>query len=163
MTEANRARSARKLGEDVVVPLLVKGDKIRLKDGTRLFYGEGFDTESEPEVAVPAASTDPIPSYGGGRRGMEMRDDPDEQEQIRKLRERGSHTSAPVTRQHRRRRSGVTRRPGLWSLRIPLLGRPLAHEQRLPQALPQPEIDPSRAIPIPAPCMRASTAHCAAQ
>ena len=97
MTEANRSRSARKLGEDVVVPLLVKGDKIRLKDGTRLFYGEGFDTESEPEVDVPAASTDPIPSYGGGRRGMEMRDDPDEQEQIRRLRERGSHTSAPVT------------------------------------------------------------------
>ncbi|CAE7459790.1 unnamed protein product [Symbiodinium microadriaticum] len=90
MTEANRSRSARKLEENVVVPLLVKGDKIKLKDGTRLFYGEGFDTESEPEVNVPAASTGPIPSYGGGRRGMEMRDDPDEQEQIRRLRERGS-------------------------------------------------------------------------
>ena len=97
MTEANRSRSARKLGENVVVPLLVKGDKIKLKDGTRFFYGEGFDTESEPEVNVPAASTGPIPSYGGGRRGMEMRDDPDEQEQIHRLRERGSHSSAPVT------------------------------------------------------------------
>ena len=29
--------------------------------------------------------------------GVEMRDDPDEQEQIRRLRERGSHQSAPVT------------------------------------------------------------------
>ena len=78
----HQARSVRKLGPDVVVPLLVKGDKLRLKDGTRLFYGEGFDEESEPEVNVPAASTEPIPSYGGGRRdpcGMEMRDDPDEQ------------------------------------------------------------------------------------
>ena len=28
--------------------------------------------------------------------GVEMRDDPDEQEQVRRLRERGSHTSAPV-------------------------------------------------------------------
>ena len=39
-------------------------------------------------------------SYGGGVRGpigVEMRDDPDEQDQIRRLRERGSHQSAPVT------------------------------------------------------------------
>ena len=28
---------------------------------------------------------------------MQMRDDPDEQEQVRRLRERGSHASAPVT------------------------------------------------------------------
>ena len=63
MTEEHQARSMRKLGPDVVVPLLVKGDKIRLKDGTRLLYGEGFDEESEPEIDAPAASTDPIPSY----------------------------------------------------------------------------------------------------
>ena len=34
--------------EAMLVPLLVKGDRIRLKDGTRLFHGEGFDSESEP-------------------------------------------------------------------------------------------------------------------
>ena len=45
MTEARQSRSIRKLGTDVVVPLLVKGDKIRLKDGTRLFY-----------VSIPRAS-----------------------------------------------------------------------------------------------------------
>ena len=56
MNEPNRARTARKLGGDVVVPLL-----------------------------------EPVPTFGGGRRGMEMRDDPDEQEQVRRLRERGSH------------------------------------------------------------------------
>ena len=33
----------------------------------------------------------------GVPRGIEMRDDPDEQEQVRKLRERGSGSSAPVT------------------------------------------------------------------
>ena len=68
-------------------------------DGTRLLYGEGFDEESE-DVAVPSPAQEDIPSYGGGVRvpaGVEMRDDPDEQEQIRRLRERGSHQSAPVT------------------------------------------------------------------
>ena len=93
ITEAHRARASRNLGHDVVLPLLVKGDKIRLKDGTCLRYGEGFEEESEPE-AGPATTT------GGGSRvprGIEMRDDPDEQEQVRKLRERGSGSSAPVT------------------------------------------------------------------
>ena len=49
---------------------------------------------------VPSPAKEDVPSYGGGVRGpagIEMRDDPDEQEQIRKLRERGSHQSAPVT------------------------------------------------------------------
>ena len=49
---------------------------------------------------VPSPAKEDIPSYGGGVRGpagVEMRDDPDEQEQIRRLRERGSHQSAPVT------------------------------------------------------------------
>ena len=49
--------------------------------------------ESEPEA-------DPVTTAGGGSRvprGMEMRDDPDEQEQVRRLRERGSGSSAPVT------------------------------------------------------------------
>ena len=99
MTEAHVARSVRKLGPEVVIPLLVKGDRIRLKDQTRLRYGEGFDEESE-EVDVPSPANEDIPSYGGGVRGpagVEMRDDPDEQEQIRRLRERGSHQSAPVT------------------------------------------------------------------
>ena len=99
MTEAHVARSVRKLGSDTVIPLLVKGDKIRLKDQTRLRYGEGFDEESE-DVDVPSPAKEDIPSYGGGVRGpigVEMRDDPDEQEQIRRLRERGSHQSAPVT------------------------------------------------------------------
>ena len=99
MTEAHVARSVRKLGPGVVIPLLVKGDRIRLKDQTRLRYGEGFDEESE-EVEVPSPAQEEIPSYGGGVRGpagIEMRDDPDEQEQIRRLRERGSHQSAPVT------------------------------------------------------------------
>ena len=41
MTEMHYARSVRKLGPDTVIPLLVKGDRIRLKDGTRLLYGEG--------------------------------------------------------------------------------------------------------------------------
>ena len=89
----------KKLGQDAVIPLLVKGDRIRLKDGTRLLYGEGFDEESE-EVDVPSPAKEDIPSYGGGVRGpagIEMRDDPDEQEHIRRLRERGSHQSAPVT------------------------------------------------------------------
>ena len=93
ITEAHRARAARNLGQDVVLPLLVKGDKIRLKDGTCLRYGEGFEEESEPEA-------DPVTTAGGGSRvprGMEMRDDPDEQEQVRRLRERGSGSSAPVT------------------------------------------------------------------
>ena len=84
MTEAHRARASRSLGRDVVLPLLVKGDKIRLKDGTCLRYGEGFEEESEPEA-------DPVTTAGGGSRvphGMEMRDDPDEQEQVRKLRVR---------------------------------------------------------------------------
>ena len=61
-------------------------------------YGEGFDEESE--VDVPSPAKEDIQSYGGGSRGpigVEMRDDPDEQEQIRRLRERGSHQSAPVT------------------------------------------------------------------
>ena len=74
----------RKLGPDVVIPLLVKGDRIRLKDGTRLLYGEGFDEESE-EVDVPSPAKEDIPSYGGGVRGpmgVEMRDDPDEQDQM---------------------------------------------------------------------------------
>ncbi|CAE7685788.1 pol [Symbiodinium sp. KB8] len=96
LTEAHYARSAKKLGSGVVIPLLVKGDRIRLKDGTRLLYGEGFDEESE-EVDVPSPAKEDVPSYGGGVRGpsgIEMRDDPDEQEQIRKLRERGSHQSA---------------------------------------------------------------------
>ena len=35
MNEPNRARTARKLGGNVVVPLLLKGDRIRLKDGTQ--------------------------------------------------------------------------------------------------------------------------------
>ena len=86
ITEAHRARAARSLGHDVVLPLPVKGDKIRLKDGTCLRYGEGFEEESEPEA-------DPVTTTGGGSRvprGIEMRDDPDEQEQVRKLRERGS-------------------------------------------------------------------------
>ena len=65
MTEAHYARSVRKLGPDVVIPLLVKGDRIRLKDGTRLLYGEGFDEESE-EVDVPSPAQEDIPSYGGG-------------------------------------------------------------------------------------------------
>ena len=81
------------LGQDVVLPLLVKGDKIRLKDGTCLRYGEGFEEESEPEA-------DPATTSGGGSqvpRAMEMRDDPDEQEQVRRLRERGSGSSTPVT------------------------------------------------------------------
>ena len=93
ITEAHRARAARNLGQDVVLPLLVKGDKIRLKDGTCLRYGEGFEEESEPEA-------DPVTTAGGGSRvprSMEMRDDPDEQEQVRRLRERGSGSSAPVT------------------------------------------------------------------
>ena len=79
ITEAHRARAARNLGQDVVLPLLVKGDKIRLKDGTCLRYGEGFEEESEPEA-------DPATTSGGGSRvprGMEMRDDRDEQEQVR--------------------------------------------------------------------------------
>ena len=49
---------------------------------------------------IPSPAKEDIPSYGGGVRGpagVEMRDDPDEQEQIRRLRERGSHQSAPVT------------------------------------------------------------------
>ena len=49
---------------------------------------------------VPSPAKEDIQSYGGGSRGpigVEMRDDPDEQEQIRRLRERGSHQSAPVT------------------------------------------------------------------
>ena len=84
MNEPNRARTARKLGGNVVAPLLLKGDRIRLKDGTRLFYGEGFDSESEPGVGeVPDEPTEPIPTYGGGRRGTQMCDDPDEQEQVR--------------------------------------------------------------------------------
>ena len=90
ITEAHRARAARNLGQDVVLPLLVKGDK---KDGTCLRYGEGFEEESEPEA-------DPVTTTGGGSRvprGIEMRDDPDEQEQVRRLRERGSGSSAPVT------------------------------------------------------------------
>ena len=53
LTEAHYARSSKKLGPGVVIPLLVKGDSIRLKDGTRLLYGEGFDEESE-EVDVPS-------------------------------------------------------------------------------------------------------------
>ncbi|CAE7361303.1 unnamed protein product, partial [Symbiodinium microadriaticum] len=68
LTEAHHARSVRKLGPDVVIPLLVKGDRIRLKDGTRLLYGEGFDEESE-EVDVPSPAKEDIPSYGGGVRG----------------------------------------------------------------------------------------------
>ena len=71
----------------------MKGDKIRLKDGTCLRYGEGFEEESEPEA-------DPVTTTGRGSRvpqGTEMRDDPDEQEQVRNLRERGSGSSAPVT------------------------------------------------------------------
>ena len=95
--ELNRSRTAKRFGDDVVIPLLQKGDRIRLKDGTRLFYGEGFDSESEPEVGgVPAESTEPAPAQDGSRH-VEMRDDSDEQEQVRKLRERGSHASAPVT------------------------------------------------------------------
>ena len=90
-----------------MVPLLLKGDKIKLKDGTRLFYGEGFDTESEPGFdAAPAE-----PDHGSSRR-VEMRDDSDEQEQVRRLRERGSHATAPVT-PPKRRRAAVTRRPAL--------------------------------------------------
>ena len=49
---------------------------------------------------MPSPAKEDIQSYGGGSRGpigVEMRDDPDEQEQIRRLRERGSHQSAPVT------------------------------------------------------------------
>ena len=58
LTETHYARSVRKLGSDVVIPLLVKGDRIRLKDGTRLLYGEGFDEESE-EVEVPSPEGGP--------------------------------------------------------------------------------------------------------
>ena len=61
MTEMHRARASRSLGRDVVLPLLVKGDKIRLKDGTCLRYGEGFEEESEPEadpVAGPSRHGD---------------------------------------------------------------------------------------------------------
>ncbi|CAE7868334.1 pol, partial [Symbiodinium sp. KB8] len=50
--------------------------------------------------SFPSWSREAIPSPGGdvrGPSGIEMRDDPDEQEQIRRLRERGSHQSAPVT------------------------------------------------------------------
>ena len=93
MTEVHKARATRSLGRDVVLPLLVKGDRIRLKDGTCLRYGEGFEEESESEA-------DPGTTAGGGSqvdRAREMRDDPDEQEQVRKLRERGSGSSAPVT------------------------------------------------------------------
>ena len=42
INEVHYARAVRKLGSDCVVPLLVKGDRIRLMDGTRLLYGEGF-------------------------------------------------------------------------------------------------------------------------
>ena len=58
MTEVHKARATRSL--DVVLPLLVKGDKIRLNDGTCLRYGEGFEEESEPE-ADPAP---PMEAHG---------------------------------------------------------------------------------------------------
>ena len=94
MNELNRSRTANRIGGDVVVPLLLKGDRVRLKDGTVSFT----DSESEPEVGgAPAEPTEPAPTYGGSRLGVEMRDDPDEQEQVQRLRERGSHASAPVT------------------------------------------------------------------
>ena len=102
ITEAHRARAARSLGHDVVLPLLVKGDKIRLQDGACLRCGEGFEEKSEPEA-------DPVTTTGGGSRvprGIEMRDDPDEQEQVRKLRERGSGSSAPVTPRKAKPRKG---------------------------------------------------------
>ena len=137
MTEAHQARSVRKLGPDVVVPLLVKGDKIRLKDGTRLFYGEGFDEESEPEVDVPAASTEP------GLIGVEMRDDPDE-------RERGWHQSAPVTppKAAPPKKAGRNKASRTLSLRTPLLGRPLALEQRRgPRASSSPLVRPRPEAP----------------
>ena len=73
----------------------LKGTASGLRTGPVSFT---FDSESEPGVdEVPAEPTEPIPTYGGNRRGVEMRDDPDEQEQVRRLRERGSHASAPVT------------------------------------------------------------------
>ncbi|CAE7914281.1 unnamed protein product, partial [Symbiodinium sp. KB8] len=76
MNELNRSRTAKKIGGDVVVPLLLKGDRIRLK--------------------VPAEPTEPIPTYGGNRRGVEMRDDPDEQEQARPPK-KGGRNKAPST------------------------------------------------------------------
>ena len=93
MTEVHKSRAARSLGRDVVLPLLVKGDRIRLKDGTCLRYGEGFEEESESE-AEPGTAAGAGPQVD---RGTEMCDDPDEQDQVRKLRERGSGSSAPVT------------------------------------------------------------------
>ena len=77
MTEAHVARSVRKLGPEVVIPLLVKET--------------GYASRIRPvsvRCSFPCEGGHSL-LYGGGVRGpigVEMRDDPDEQEQIRRLR-----------------------------------------------------------------------------
>ena len=128
MNEPNRARTARKLGGNVVVPLLLKGTASGLRTGPVSFTGR---------VSIPKASrgsarfqtsqrnrSRPTAVVVAACRCATTRT----QEQVRRLRERGSHASAPVTpprRRGRQRRAAVTRRPALWSRSIPLRGPPL--------------------------------------